>query len=289
MKTMRCLVTENARNLWLKQWVFYSLKAQLAGSGLPVEHLRHLTQVLPTQPLIISISGAQGSGKSSLAAALQQLWLTLGIQSDIVSLDDYYLEPAQRQERSKLWHPLFAERGVPGTHDTELLLSQLQAFKRGEPQYWRRYDKGMDRAVIEPHATPARLLIFEGWCVGLAAQADAALVPSINALEHQQDPDVLWRRKVNEQLAGDYQQIWQASDSLVWLNAPDWQAICRWREWQEQALQVQGKGKSLAELEHFMLYFQRLTQESWRQLPDRADFILTLDQQHRFVSLTPDE
>jgi D-glycerate 3-kinase len=289
MKTMRCLVTENARNLWLKQWVFYSLKAQLAGSGLPVEHLRHLTQVLPTQPLIISISGAQGSGKSSLAAALQQLWLTLGIQSDIVSLDDYYLEPAQRQERSKLWHPLFAERGVPGTHDTELLLSQLQAFKRGEPQCWRRYDKAMDRAGFALQATAARLLIFEGWCVGLKAQADAALIQSINILEQQQDPEALWRRKVNEQLAGDYQQIWQESDCLIWLKAPDWQAVCRWRAWQEQALQLQGKGKTPAELEHFMLYFQRLTQESWRQLPHRADFILALDQQHRCVSLTPDE
>ena len=188
-----------------------------------------------------------------------------------------------------LWHPLFAERGVPGTHDTPLLFTQLLGFKRNEPQRWRRYDKGLDRIGHTKPATNARLLILEGWCVGLQAQQDSDLVQSINLLEQQHDPDAVWRHQVNQQLKGDYQLIWQQSDSLIWLNAPDWQAVCRWRAWQEQPLQQRGQGKSPAELEHFMLYFERLTQESWRQLPQRADFILQLDQEHKLVSLTPAE
>jgi D-glycerate 3-kinase len=185
------------------------------------------------------------------------------------------------------------------------LLSQIQAFKGKEPQHWRRYDKGLD-SVMGPvvghgidstvyscatgtQATTARLLILEGWCVGLKAQQGSALKRSINTLEQHQDPDMQWRRHVNQQLAGDYQRIWQELQSLIWLQAPDWLAVCRWRGWQERALQQKGKGKTLAELEHFMLYFQRLTEESWRQLPDCADFILSLDQQHNFIRLTPDE
>jgi D-glycerate 3-kinase len=289
MKTMRCLVIENASDLWLRQWLLYSLKLQLSDQRSWNEQLMRLSQLQPSQALILCISGAQGSGKSSLAAALQQRWAALGVQTDIVSLDDYYLEPAQRQDRAQLWHPLFAERGVPGTHDTSQLLTQLQGFKRGEPQSWRRYDKGLDRMGHTKPATSARLLILEGWCVGLQAQQDSDLVHSINLLEQQHDPDAVWRHQVNQQLKGDYQLIWQQSDSLIWLNAPDWQAVCRWRAWQEQPLQQRGQGKSPAELENFMLYFERLTQESWRQLPQGADFILQLDQEHKLVCLTPDE
>lgn len=282
-------MSEKTSNLWLKQWVFYSLKLQLSDQSSWNEQLRLLSQSQPSSPLIVSISGAQGSGKSSLAAALQGLWAEQGVQSDVISLDDYYLEPAERLKRAQLWHPLFIERGVPGTHDTALLLSQLQAFRRGEAQCWRRYDKGRDCAAPCSEKTGARLLILEGWCVGLQPQTDMALLSNSSLFEQRQDPDAIWRRKVNQQLGADYQQIWQQSDSLIWLNAPDWKAVCRWRAWQELPLQQSGLGKSPAELEYFMSYFKRLTGESWRHLPQLADFILTLDQDHKLQSLIPDE
>ena len=135
-------MTDNSGYLWLRQWLFYSLKVQLSNQSVWNEQLRRLSQEQPSQSFIIGISGAQGSGKSTLAASLQQLWLEQGVRSDVISLDDYYLEPAKRLELARLWHPLFAERGVPGTHETGLLLSQLRAFLRGDAQSWRRYDKG---------------------------------------------------------------------------------------------------------------------------------------------------
>lgn len=282
-------MSENIDDFWLGQWLFYSLKLQLSSCVSSKEQLKQLCQSQPPQPLIIGISGAQGSGKSTLAAALQQLWCSLGVQTDSVSLDDYYLEPVQRAKRAKLWHPLFAERGVPGTHDTELLLAQLQGFSRGEPQRWRRYDKGLDKVSQFSTQSTASLLILDGWCVGLEAQQGSELVQAVNVLEQQQDADGSWRQQVNTQLNGDYQQIWQQLASLIWLKAPDWQAVCRWRQWQEQVLQQQGIGKSPAELATFMLYFQRLTEHSWLQLPQKADFILTLDQDHNFIRLTPGE
>ena len=279
---------DNEHNLWLRQWLFYSLNLQIQQQGLWREQLMRLSQLQPSVAIIIGVSGSQGSGKSTLCARLQQLWSEFGVHSDVISMDDYYLEPELRAERAAFWHPLFAERGVPGTHDTELLLSQLQAFRSGEAQHWRRYDKGRDCAVFSPERSEARILLVEGWCVGLKAQAESELLQPLNLLEQQQDPEGIWRHKVNQQLAADYQSIWQQLDTLVWLRAPDWEAVCRWRQWQEKPLQQQKLGKSPAELEHFMLYFERLTGESWRQLPQRADFIVTLDQEHNFVSLTPD-
>lgn len=282
-------MTDNIGYLWLNQWLFHSLTMQLSGQSAGNEQLQLLSRAQPTESFIIGISGAQGSGKSTLAAALQQSWLEKGVLCDVISLDDYYLPPEQRLERAGLWHPLFAERGVPGTHDTGLLYRQLQSFKCAEAQSWRRYDKGMDKLAASSGKTEARLLILEGWCVGVRGQADTEVLMNPNRLEQTQDPNAIWRRKVNQLLRDEYQQIWQLIDNLIWLNAPDWDAVCRWRGWQEQPLQQQGFGKSTAELMQFMLYFERWTREGWRQLPHLADFILTLDQDHKLQQLTPGE
>lgn len=282
-------MTENTDHFWLQQWLFYSLKLQLKQPESCLWQLNQLSQSQPAAPLIVAISGAQGSGKTTLAVALQQLWLRFGVQADILSLDDYYLTAEQRLAQAQQWHPLFAERGVPGTHDTRLLLMQLEQFRQGQAQSWRRYDKGSDSPGLAATPTAARLLILEGWCVGLKAQPEHELQQPLNELELQQDPDASWRRQVNQQLQLCYQQIWQLCDSLIWLKAPDWPAVCRWRQWQERALQQQGLGKNSAQLQRFMLYFQRLTEQSWLQLPACANFILTLDQQHNFIGLTPGE
>jgi D-glycerate 3-kinase len=129
------------------------------------------------------------------------------------------------------------------------------------------------------------LLILEGWCVGVEAQPEADLATPVNRMEQQLDAAGQWRTKVNQLLLSEYQPIWALLDQLIWLNAPDWQAVCRWRAWQELPLQQRGQGKTAAELEHFMHYFQRLTLASWQQLPDKADFILQLDQEHSFSLL----
>lgn len=281
-------MSENSSDLWLRQWLFFSLKMQLSANQQLRFSLSELASVQPATPLIIGISGAQGSGKTTLAQRLQQLWQGLGVQTDVLSLDDYYLAPDERQTRAQLWQPLFAERGVPGTHDSELLLLQLQQFRRGQPQCWRRYDKALDQTATSSPASSARLLIIEGWCLGVQPQADAELLQPLNSLERQSDPQMHWRQKVNQLLASDYQQIWRQLDTLVWLKAPDWQAVCRWRQWQEQPLQAKGLAKTPRELDRFMLYFQRLTQHSWLTLPQRADFTLMLDSEHNFVSLIPD-
>ena len=276
-------VQQNHAISWLQQWLKLSLLMQQDGATLCMPELHALAAIAPEQRFIIGLSGAQGSGKTSLARALQQLWQNAGLGTAIVSLDDYYLSVTARQARADTWHPLFAERGVPGTHDSRALYQHLAEFRRGEQLSLCRYDKGLDQPA-EPVRCSAktRLLILEGWCVGVEAQSDADLATPVNRMEQQQDAAGQWRTKVNQLLLSDYQPIWALLDQLIWLNAPDWQAVCRWRAWQELPLQQLGQGKTAAELDHFMHYFQRLTLASWQQLPDKADFILQLDQEHRF-------
>lgn len=241
-----------------------------------LQQLFSALQHLP-RPLVIGISGAQGSGKSTLAAMLAQMFSATGC-SAAVSLDDYYLSKADRRQLAVNVHPLLAQRGVPGTHNITQALADAKAVLAGAPVALPRFDKARDEPAAALPAQTLDILIVEGWCLGVPAQTDAELAAPVNELEATTDTDGRWRRYVNTQLAGPYTEYWQLLTPLIWLQAPDWNCVCRWRAKQEQQLwQRRGKGMTEDELTQFMLPFQRLTQASWQQLPQQASYIIALD------------
>ena len=68
----------------------------------------------------MAIAGSQGTGKSTLAQAVQILLrVQYAKQAVIFSLDDFYLTGAERQQLGEQIHPLLRTRGAPGTHDLE--------------------------------------------------------------------------------------------------------------------------------------------------------------------------
>lgn len=230
------------------------------------------------EPAVIGISGAQGSGKSTLATMLVQQFSALGIKSAAVSLDDYYLSKAQRRQQATNIHPLLAQRGVPGTHNICQAIADAEAVLAGAPVALPQFDKALDEPAAALPAQTLDILIVEGWCLGVPAQTEAELATQVNELEATIDADGRWRRYVNARLAADYADYWRLLKPLIWLNAPDWDCICRWRAKQEQQLwQQRGSGMTDPELARFMLPFQRLTQASWQQLPAVADIIVQLD------------
>lgn len=238
-------------------------------------------------PTVFGISGAQGTGKSTLAAELVAQLKQQGLAAAAVSLDDYYLSKAQRQQLAQTEHPLLVQRGVPGTHDIEQAINDANAVLAGKPVALPQFDKALDEPAAPLAAQQLDILVVEGWCVGVQPQTAAEPSQPVNTLEANEDADGRWRHYVNTQLAGLYTDYWRLLTPLVWLQAPDWDCVCRWRAKQEQQLwQQRGTGMTEAELARFMLPFQRLTQASWQQLPQRADCIITLDQQHNFVSIS---
>ncbi|NAV64549.1 kinase, partial [Salmonella sp. zj-f54] len=72
------------------------------------------------------------------------------------------------------------------------------------PVAWPRFDKGRDTRMPPsrwPKATrPPKLVIVEGWALGLKPQPLAALGTPVNALERDEDDDGRWRKWVNKQL-----------------------------------------------------------------------------------------
>jgi D-glycerate 3-kinase len=280
--------------------------AFLAGEGLPSSFVevaermytpfaRQVIQWRAAQnaPLVLGVNGAQGTGKSTLAAWLGQYLLhEAGLRCAILSIDDLYLTRAQRLALSQEVHPLFATRGVPGTHDLLLGMDTLDHLLAGQEVPLPRFNKAVDDRV--PLATwprivsPVDVVIVEGWCVGAQPEADGALERPINALEQGEDAHGLWRGYVNAQLAGPYRELFDRMDHLVMLKAPDFDAVHGWRAEQEAKLlqRVRLAGESDAgvmdapSLKRFMMHYERLTHWMLEEMPDRADVCWTLAADH---------
>ncbi|MFQ3596497.1 MAG: kinase [Sphingomonadaceae bacterium] len=231
---------------------------------------------------VLGLAGAQGSGKSTLA---RQVAARFG-NSAVLSLDDLYHTQATRARLAREVHPLFATRGVPGTHDLALGHAVLDSLARNLPCRLPRFDKGADERRPEddwPAApSPTRLLILEGWCLGAQPQPEEALAAPANALERDEDPQATWRRHANQLLATSYASFFARIDALVFLKAPEFDVVAGWRAQQEAELPVAQRmpGPALA---RFIAHYERITRHMLDDLPGRADLTLALDADRRPV------
>lgn len=247
--------------------------------------------------IIVGISGCQGSGKSTLADYLCTALVHMhGISAVAISLDDFYLLKSERQALAKTTHPLLATRGVPGTHDFMLaiqLLKQLKYAKSGEVEL-PVFDKGLDdrnnelRKCIE---LPVKIILFEGWCLGVEPQTPEKLIEPINSLERELDKDGTWRSYVNKALA-DYADLFKLLDYSVMLKAPSFQEVLHWRIEQERKMitlckdEKKRKFMSDAEVHQFIQYYQRLTEHCLHSMPEKVHHLFELSNNRRIINYT---
>jgi D-glycerate 3-kinase len=271
------------------------LDAFMAREGLPQGF--HRTMELVCEPLaaraqrlrqvrrrtaLIGLCGAQGSGKSTIAAAACMLLEGRGLRAVTLSLDDVYLTHEARERLAREVHPLLATRGPPGTHDVPLAGAVIDQLRTKGKIALPRFDKAKDnrapRGTWETIATPVDVVIFEGWCVGAIAQGAQALRTPVNALEAEEDPDGVWRAYVNNQLDGPYQALFGRLHDLVMLEAPGFEVVAGWRAEQERKRRAAGLGgMAEAEIARFVAHYERLTRWSLAEMPARADWVVTLD------------
>jgi D-glycerate 3-kinase len=244
-----------------------------------------------SQPWLIGVSGLQGSGKSTFCAQLVRAGREKNISVLSMSIDDFYFGRAERQRLARTIHPLLATRGVPGTHDVNLLTRTLDALRRAtssKPARIPRFDKGSDTRLPPSRwwkiSRRPNLVVLEGWCVGVPPQTSAALKRPINDLERSEDSDGRWRTWVNEQLAHKYVPLWQRLDRLILLQAPEYAVVPRWRDEQERALRSRNAlhAMSSTALRRFLMHYERLSRQALKKIPARADIRIVLDS-HRHV------
>jgi len=274
-----------------------ALRQLIEAEGLPADYLevaerrwRPLSEDIaersfdsPGKPLVVGINGAQGAGKSTLCKFLEVLMIEHNQRALVVSLDDLYLSRARRLQMAEDEHPLFATRGVPGTHDVALGEAVLDALKEGRPAVLPRFDKATDDRAADVTTIDSKfdVILFEGWCVGAVPQPAGDLREPVNRLEAEEDSDGAWRREVNRRLATDYAELFARIDMLVMLKVENWEAVRANRKRQEDKL---GPGPAVmddAALDRFLMHYERLTRWQLEEMPARADIVIPIGPDQR--------
>ena len=241
---------------------------------------------------IIGLSGGQGAGKSTITQIIK-LILTNKYNLKVVyfSIDDFYKTLEERKKLSKNIHELFITRGVPGTHDTKLLNKIIFNLtkKKFTPVFIPCFDKSTDdrfsKKKWQKITQQPQIIIFEGWCVGANSQRGKDLIKPINILEKKRDPSLIWRTKVNNELKNEYKKIFNKIDKLIFLKVPNFECVYKWRLLQEKKLQLTSKGKKIMsglEVGEFIMYYERITKQMFKDLSKKAYAVLYLDKKHRF-------
>jgi len=261
---------------------------------LPFAKWLQVTREQQSSPLVVGICGAQGSGKSSIAQLTAQVVAACyGLRTLVLSLDDFYLTKKRRIQLAATLHPLFLTRGVPGTHDTRLGMAVVRRLLIQPPESWVNlpvFDKARDDRCAVSHCLRFQgrpdIVLFEGWCVGARPQDPEQLLPALNALEKEQDPQGTWRQAVNKQLAGPYQQWFALLDKQVLLQIPDFSLVQEWRGLQEKKLLMnhprehQRTNPDYRALQQFIMHYERLTRHILMEMPQYADLVIPIDPAH---------
>ncbi|MET3652628.1 kinase [Dyella japonica] len=245
------------------------------------------------RPYVLGLSGLQGSGKSTLAREMKAQAEIRGWPTEVLSLDDFYYSRSEREVLAHQVHPLLRTRGVPGTHEIELLLSVLAALPQASdklPVSYPRFDKGRDTRVAPSKwpkvIRPPKLVILEGWALGLRPQLQSALEEPVNVLERDEDPEGVWRHWVNKQLRA-YQPLWRKLDALIVLQAPNWEIVRKWRSEQEEELLARHAPLAMDAdtMARFLAHYERLSRHALATLAEQADTSVEYDDDRHVIAL----
>lgn len=298
-----------------------ALEALMSQHQLPPEYRRTLRDVLEPlalslyqasrhsdTPLVVGIHGAQGTGKSTLTDFLRVLLAyRYKCPTASLSLDDIYCTREHRMKLAEEVHPLLITRGVPGTHDLMLgtrVIDALIKANAGSRTAMPTFNKALDDREPEENwplfIGHPEIILLEGWCLGALPESDEAFARPLNALEENDDRDGRWRTYVNDQLRGPYKTFFDRLDLLIMLKAPSMEAVKRWRAEQERKLadrylnapkagenvgrpapEVRIMGEQ--ELDRFIMHYERITRHCLAEMPERADVLLELDEDHNLT------
>ena len=236
----------------------------------------------------LMISGAQGTGKSSFAKLIQ-LFFNKYYKKKVVilSLDDFYLSKKSRLKLSQQKHSLFKTRGVPGTHDLNMLDRKIkQLFKKEFPVYLPIFDKTTDnRKNYYRKVFKCDLVILEGWCVGAKPVSEKFLKKNLNNLEKFKDTDFFWRSTYNNHLV-KYQKLFNKFDDFIYFRFNNWKNVLEWKYKQELSLRSQSSNKKLKEyLSNFIKFYEKISKWMFLTSPMQCSVMVQINGKQEFQKI----
>ena len=255
--------------------------------------------LLPRQerPYLICFTGGQGSGKTTLSNFLQ-LFLRRACGRSCIgfSIDDIYKSKEDRKRLAKNMHPLCRVRGVPGTHDIQLGLETLDSLLAAGPStltpvpaFSKPLDERKPKSTWQVFKGKPDYIFFDAWCGGAKPVSEKDWKPPMNALELEEDPDGIWSKWSNKELAGDYQRLFDRFDLLVVIKVPNMDHIYQSRWHQEQTLaktltdpKLQKKIMTREEVDRFVMHYERLTHYIQEEVPVFADIVIERDERFNY-------
>ena len=249
------------------------------------------------RPYFVGLAGGQGTGKTTISS-LFRIILTKYFKLKVfrISIDDFYKTRKERISLSKRVHPMLLTRGVPGTHDINMMLNffknvKSKKFKRLKlPTFDKSTDDRSNKKRWYNLKVKPDVIIFEGWCVGAKSEKSSSLKKTINSMERAKDHKQIWRNYVNQQLKSKYKNLYSQINCLIYLKAKNFSLLQKWRLKQERKLWLKSKVKSnlkimsRGDVINFMQTYQRITQNMFRYMPKYASIILNLNSNHQIKS-----
>mgnify|MGYP003325372007 FL=1 len=201
------------------------------------------------------------------------------------------------RDRSKKVHPLLKTRGVPGTHDIDMMLNLFRKVKAKKVKALSlpKFDKSVDDRVSKDKwykiKSKPDIVIFEGWCVGAKSQSKKQLIKPINSLERLNDQSMKWRKYVNLNLKNKYKKFHSMMDCLLYLKAENFALLRKWRLVQEKKLKITNKDKknlkvmNKQEVLNFMMTYQRITEHMFKTATKYSSIVMSLNGHHQITKL----
>ena len=241
--------------------------------------------------LFLGFSGGQGSGKTTIAEILKIILKKFFKRKIYVSsIDDFYKTFKDRNKMSNNVHPLFKTRGVPGTHDINLIkkffdILKKKKFKRIQlPKFEKAIDNRLKKKYWFNIKKKPEIIILEGWCVGAKPQINSLIKKPVNILEKYEDQNLIWRKHVNEKLKKEYKKLFSMIDHLIFMKIPNFNMVFKWRLLQEKKLEkkshLKKKIMSYNEIKRFIMFYERITLQMVKDLSKSASVVLLLKKNH---------
>ena len=250
------------------------------------------------KPIIIGLAGGQGTGKTTISSIINLILVKyFKLKVFKISIDDFYKTRKERYKLSKKVHPLLMTRGVPGTHDIDLILRFFRIIKKRNfkslslPKFDKSIDDRFKKNQWYKIKSKPDVIIFEGWCVGAKSQKNIELKKPINSLEKIEDKSMKWRKYVNFQLTGKYKTFHNMLDYLLYLKAENFSLLRTWRLKQEKKLFLKSKNKknlkimNKNEVLNFMMTYQRITEQMFKTAKKFSSIVMTLNNQHQIINI----